>query len=392
MSKELINKKDYEILGIKENSTSDEVNSAYEKLLQEYHPEKIRLEKLREPNDLEMKKYKEIEKVYQKFDLKHPEWKCCGFKKGGSGHCTKMFYPCLWKKVEGGQRKYYCSQECYNSKEEQKEYVSQDDLIKKWQSEDEEWRREKFEEMKKSLEDWKRSHIRDIEKELNNAQIKAKDLEPDNRNYEKEINAITIKNHEDQEWISKIGGIERRVSKDIWSKSKRDLKTCDYCQKSFKGQQDENGTTFYYSALGKDGNYTFCSEECREKGMKDKWITVKRKNPFAELLKLMEREGITNISLDPDNRKLVLEYGKNNSKTIEDNDLTAEQREIKNFFQQTGKTSLSQNEARERAEAEEKSNSDNKWVKPLVIGGIIVVVITFIGIIIYKNKKKSYRY
>jgi len=73
MSKELINKKDYEILGIKENSTSDEVNSAYEKLLQEYHPEKIRLEKLREPNDLEMKKYKEIEKVYQKFDLKHPE-------------------------------------------------------------------------------------------------------------------------------------------------------------------------------------------------------------------------------------------------------------------------------------------------------------------------------
>jgi len=79
----------------------------------------------------------------------------------------------------------------------------------------------------------------------------------------------------------------------------------------------------------------------------------------------MEREGITNISLDPDNRKLVLEYGKNNSKTIEDNDLTAEQREIKNFFQQTGKTSLSQtslsqNEARERAEAKEKSNSDNK--------------------------------
>ena len=74
----------------------------------------------------------------------------------------------------------------------------------------------------------------------------------------------------------------------------------------------------------------------------------------------MEREGITNISLDPDNRKLVLEYGKNNSKTIEDNDLTAEQREIKNFFLQTGKTSLSQNEARERAEAEEKSNSDNK--------------------------------
>jgi len=74
----------------------------------------------------------------------------------------------------------------------------------------------------------------------------------------------------------------------------------------------------------------------------------------------MEKEGITNISLDPSSGKLTLEYGKNNSKTIEDDNLTSEQREIKNFFQQTGKTSLSQNEAREKAEAEEKSNSDNK--------------------------------
>jgi len=67
MSKELITKKDYEILGIKENSTPNEISSAYEKLLQEYHPEKIKLEKYREPNDLEIKKYKEVEKVYKKF-------------------------------------------------------------------------------------------------------------------------------------------------------------------------------------------------------------------------------------------------------------------------------------------------------------------------------------
>jgi len=72
----------------------------------------------------------------------------------------------------------------------------------------------------------------------------------------------------------------------------------------------------------------------------------------------MEKEGIINIRLDPDNRKLVLEYGKNNSKTIEDDNLTSEQREIKNFLQQIGKNSLSQDEARTKAEAEEKSNNN----------------------------------
>ena len=101
----------------------------------------------------------------------------------------------------------------------------------------------------------------------------------------------------------------------------------------------------------------------------------------------MEKEGITNIRLDPDNRKLVLEYGKNNSKTIDDNNLTSEQREIKNFLQQIGKNSISQNEA--RAEVEGKNN--NKWVKPVVIG-IVVLFITLIGIIIYKSRKKGYQY
>ena len=60
----------------------------------------------------------------------------------------------------------------------------------------------------------------------------------------------------------------------------------------------------------------------------------------------MEKEGITNIGLDPDSGKLVIEYGTNNSKTIEDNNLTSEQKEIKKFFQQnsTGNQSLSQSE------------------------------------------------
>ncbi|CAG8703493.1 394_t:CDS:1, partial [Ambispora gerdemannii] len=62
MNRELITKQDYQILGIKENSTPNEISLAYEKLCSDYHPKKIKLKKLREPNDLEIKKYKEIEK------------------------------------------------------------------------------------------------------------------------------------------------------------------------------------------------------------------------------------------------------------------------------------------------------------------------------------------
>jgi hypothetical protein len=86
---------------------------------------------------------------------------------------------------------------------------------------------------------------------------------------------------------------------------------------------------------------------------------VIRKSVFAELLKWMEKEGITNLSLDPKG-KLVVEYSKNNSKVIEEDNLTPEQREIKKFFQQTGRDSLSQNEVREEAKGKDKSSGNNE--------------------------------
>jgi len=165
-----------------------------------------------------------------------------------------------------------------------------------------------------------------------------------------------------------------------------------------------------YTAYGV-GSKKACSWEC-EKALKgeDKGIDkddakeikkelqeikdyLKKNNNDAmkvlnNLLTWMKKGGVVNITLSND--KIVVELNGNRTKTIEESDLTSEQREIKSFFQQIGKNSLSQNEAREKAEAEEKSNNDNKWVKPVVIGGIIVVVITLIGIIIYKNKKKGY--
>jgi hypothetical protein len=71
----------------------------------------------------------------------------------------------------------------------------------------------------------------------------------------------------------------------------------------------------------------------------------------------MEKEGITNIGLDPKSKKLVIEYSKNNSKIIEDENLTPEQKEIKNFFQQTGKDGLSQNEIREQVKGKSSDNN-----------------------------------
>src|SRR5437763_14652451 len=90
----IITKKDYEILGIKENSTPDEINSVCEKLHCEYHPEKIKKVKLREPNELELKKFQEIEKTYKKFDIKYKEYMCCGVKDGVK-YCFNDFYPAL---------------------------------------------------------------------------------------------------------------------------------------------------------------------------------------------------------------------------------------------------------------------------------------------------------
>ena len=56
----------------------------------------------------------------------------------------------------------------------------------------------------------------------------------------------------------------------------------------------------------------------------------------------MKREGITNIKLNSAGN-LVIEYG-NLTQTVEDNDLTNEQKEIKEFFQTSGTQNLSRNE------------------------------------------------
>jgi len=69
----------------------------------------------------------------------------------------------------------------------------------------------------------------------------------------------------------------------------------------------------------------------------------------------MKKEGIINISLNSQGN-LVIEYGSRSS-TLKDNELTSEQKEIKEFFQASGEKQLSRNDLEQ---AVNKQNQDQK--------------------------------
>ena len=72
----------------------------------------------------------------------------------------------------------------------------------------------------------------------------------------------------------------------------------------------------------------------------------------------MKKEGITKISLNQSG-SLVIEYG-NLTKTVEDNNLTDEQREIKEFFQQNPdiQRSISQKEIETEITSRKETDSE----------------------------------
>src|SRR3954453_22631158 len=109
----------------------------------------------------------------------------------------------------------------------------------------------------------------------------------------------------------------------------------------------------------------------------------------------MKKEGIISISLNP-NGNLVVEYSGRGAQVIDDNHLTNEQKEIKEFFQsikqQGNKTSLSQNELEKFANqknneegSQGKTKNDNGLLVPVIIAMGVVILILF-GVIIYKSK------
>jgi len=122
---------------------------------------------------------------------------------------------------------------------------------------------------------------------------------------------------------------------------------------------------------------------------------VVKKNPLGELLGWMKKEGITNIRLDSNSNRLVIEFGKNNSKTLENNELSAEQKELRNFYMQNpSKRSFSRSELEKLGNVEgqnPKNKGDNsKVITGIIVAGIILMVVAIIGVAVYKSRKKNY--
>jgi hypothetical protein len=109
------------------------------------------------------------------------------------------------------------------------------------------------------------------------------------------------------------------------------------------------------------------------------------------LLSFMKQGGIINITLSND--KLVVELSGGKTKTIEENNLTSEQKTLKNYLQNSsGQKSLNRSELEAmigRNYNEEKNNKkgDNTAIfGAILLVGIILAVI--IGVVVYNNKKK----
>ncbi|MCE8159112.1 MAG: hypothetical protein I3270_01035 [Candidatus Moeniiplasma glomeromycotorum] len=205
-----------------------------------------------------------------------------------------------------------------------------------------------------------------------------------------------------------------------FNKNELDKYKCSNCGKKYDGVG--------YDVKDSDGNH-YCSENCQEthtnkpkpnnvssiirklerflaqknphqpeitqteynrltgktKTKKVKW------NPLRELLNWMKREGITNISLNSQGN-LVIEYG-SRSTTLKDNELTKEQKEIKEFFQTVGQNHLSRNELEQavnKQDQQEGKKPKNDWVIPVTISVVAVLIIILIGTVAYyRNKAKK---
>jgi len=81
---------------------------------------------------------------------------------------------------------------------------------------------------------------------------------------------------------------------------------------------------------------------------------------------------------------------------LANNDLSAEQKELRNFFvQNPNKKSFSRSEIEElggnTTGQEPKNKGDNsKLITGIIVAGVILMIVAIIGVAIYKSKKKNY--
>src|SRR6185437_674014 len=106
----------------------------------------------------------------------------------------------------------------------------------------------------------------------------------------------------------------------------------------------------------------------------------------------MKKEGIVAFSFK--DNKLIIELDGRRTRTLEDSNLTPEQAELKNYFQQnpTAKQSLSRNELEKEIFGAEGTNSkgkDNNNLIAVVAIGVGSIILFVVGIIAYKMSKKN---
>jgi len=357
MAQQLITNEDYQILGITKNAEPDEIRLAYERLCLQWHPTKIRKEKLREPNELELKEYKKISEVYKKFNF-YWRYICEG------RNCHNEFYPCLWKK----DGHYFCSCECLADYEDNKE------------------NNERQQEAKAEWEKTKSREIENIKYWLLRNNAKTEDLEPKNRNYQEQINNVG------EEWseenYKKILDIREQVEKDICRKERdRNSQKCDHCH----GPIGEIG----FGYIDSSGNIgSFCSEQCREKWASPRLVRKWKPNILELFLKWMEQEGIEQIKWDANKQKIVVIKSGNQTENYSptENGLSPQLVEVGRIFQEnsTQSQSFSRGGLQEELNKSNLGNNSNKGLPPaLIAGGIVVLVaIVLMGLIAYKKRKK----
>ena len=195
------------------------------------------------------------------------------------------------------------------------------------------------------------------------------------------------------------------LKKLVWSNLKNEF-TCancgvkkeEYTANTYKGQKC---CSYECEKELKEKNKGIDKDEAKEikKELQEIKDYLKKNNNDAmkvlnNLLTWMKKGGVINITLSND--KMVVELSNKQTKTIEESDLTSEQRAVKNFLQSSSdKKSISQSEVEKMVgrNYNEEGGNKGKNGNAGIIAAIVVVVLVLvvvIGVVVNKNKKRDY--
>ena len=203
-------------------------------------------------------------------------------------------------------------------------------------------------------------------------------------------NILPFKNHSEEEKKEVIEICEKCYKKFPAQEKRFGENLCGGCQKLKDNQElkDEVKKLREYLENKLGGN-----EKITKNRMTSKTTVVK--NPLGELVEWARKEGVTNIRLDLNSNQLVIEFSNNKSKTLADNEMSAEQKELRNFFMQNPKKSINRSEIEElggntTTGQDPKNKGNDKLITGVIVAGVILMIVAIIGVVIYKSRKKDY--